>query len=57
MASLSLVALRRTGCSLSTTCSLDDFNVIMEIDSEAIGPVSVEPIGPVQGGTEEAQGH
>lgn len=29
----------------------------VEIDSEAIGPVSVEPIGPVQGGTEEAQGH
>ena len=29
----------------------------VEIDSEAIEPVSVEPIGPVQGGTEEAQGH
>lgn len=29
----------------------------VEIDSEAIEPVSVEPIGPVQGGTKEAQGH
>lgn len=29
----------------------------IEIDSEAIEPVSVEPIGPVQGGTEDAQGH